>query len=77
MSHSTMKYTLKAHVYYFVFISWLLHYLYSLHPYFYTLENIINRDIVGNFLNNGPNILKLIVRVCIYHILINIKKKNC
>jgi hypothetical protein len=42
MSHGTMKYTLKAHVYYFVFVAWLLHYLYSLHPDFYTLENIIN-----------------------------------
>ena len=38
-----MKYTLKAHFYYFVFMAWLLHYyLYSLHPDFYTLENIIN-----------------------------------
>jgi hypothetical protein len=42
MSHGTMKYTLKAHFYYFVFMAWLLHYLYSLHPDFYTLENIIN-----------------------------------
>jgi hypothetical protein len=52
--------------------SWLglLHYLYSLHPDFYTLENIIN--IMGNFFNNGTKILKLIVRVRIYHILINI-----
>ena len=48
-------------------------YLYSLHPDFYTLENIINfRDLMGNFFNNGPKILKLIVRVRIYHILINI-----
>ena len=31
---------------------------------------------MGNFLNNGPKILKLIVRVRIYHILINIQKKN-
>jgi hypothetical protein len=30
MSHGTMKYTLKAHVYYFVFMAWLLHYLYSI-----------------------------------------------
>jgi len=42
MSNGTMKYSLKAHVYYIVFMAWLLHYLYSLHPYFYTLENIIN-----------------------------------
>ena len=42
MLHGTMKYTLKAHVCYFVFMAWLLHYLYSLHPDFYTLENIIN-----------------------------------
>jgi hypothetical protein len=53
-----MKYTLKAHVYYFVFMAWLLHYLYSLHPDFYityrpfdtdfyTLENIIN--LIDNF----------------------------
>jgi hypothetical protein len=42
MSHGTMKYTLKAHFYYFVFMAWLLHYLYSFHPDFYTLENIIN-----------------------------------
>jgi hypothetical protein len=42
MSHGTMKSTLKAHFYYFVFMAWLLHYLYSLHPDFYTLENIIN-----------------------------------
>ena len=41
MSHGTMKYTLQAHVYYYVFMAWLLHYLYSLHPDFYTLENII------------------------------------
>jgi len=27
---------------------------------------------MGNFFNNGPNILKLIVRVRIYHILIYI-----
>jgi hypothetical protein len=40
MSHGTMKYTLKAHVYYFVVMAWLLLYLYSLHPDFYTLENI-------------------------------------
>ena len=32
---------------------------------------------MGNFFNNGPKILKLIVRVCIYHTLINIYKKNC
>ena len=31
MSHGTMKYTLQAHVYYYVFMAWLLHYLYSLH----------------------------------------------
>jgi len=29
---------------------------------------------MGNFFNNGPKILKLIVRVRIYHILINIYK---
>jgi len=27
---------------------------------------------MGNFFNNGPKILKLIVRVLIYHILMNI-----
>ena len=42
MSHGTMKYTLKAHVSYFVLMVGLLYYLYSLHPDFYTLENIIN-----------------------------------
>ena len=26
---------------------------------------------MGNFFNNGPKILKLIVRVCIYHIYIS------
>ena len=67
-----MKYTLKAHFYYFVFMAWLLHYLYSLHPDFYTLENIINIDLMGNFFNNAPKILKLFVRVRIYLILINI-----
>ena len=72
MSHGTMKYTLKAHVYYFVFMAWLLHHLYSLHPDFYTLENIINRDLMGNFFNIGSKMLKLIVRVRIYRILINI-----
>jgi hypothetical protein len=40
----TMKYTLKAHVCYFVLMVGLLHYLYSLHPDFYTLENIINLE---------------------------------
>jgi hypothetical protein len=53
MSHGTMKYTLKAHVCYFVLMVRLLHYLYSLHPDFYTSENIIN---IGNFFNNGPTI---------------------
>ena len=42
MSHGTMKYTLKAHVCYFVLIVGLLHCLYSLHADFYTSENIIN-----------------------------------
>jgi len=37
-----MKYTLKAHVCYFVLMVGFLHYLYSLHSNFYTLENIIN-----------------------------------
>ena len=32
---------------------------------------------MGNFLNNVPKILKLTVRVRIYHILINFFKKNC
>jgi hypothetical protein len=76
MSHGTMKYTLKAHVCYFVLMVRLLHYLYSLHPDFYTSENIINIGNffnngiinIGNFFNNGPKILKLIVRVHIYHI---------
>ena len=31
---------------------------------------------MDNFFNNGPNILKLIVRVRIYHILIYIQEKN-
>ena len=31
-----------------------------------------HRDLMGNFFNNGPIILKLIVRVRIYHILIKI-----
>jgi hypothetical protein len=30
---------------------------------------------MGNFFNNGPKILKLIVRVRIYHILITSRKK--
>ena len=66
MSHGTMKYTLKAHVSYFVLMVGFLYYLYSLHPDFYTLENIINIDLMGNFFNNGSKILKLIVRVHIY-----------
>jgi hypothetical protein len=45
MSHGTMKYTLKAHVCYYFFMAWLLHYLYSLHADFYTSENIINIEI--------------------------------
>jgi hypothetical protein len=45
MSRGTMKYTLKAHVCYFVLMVWLIHDLYSLHPDFYTLENIINIEI--------------------------------
>ena len=53
-------------------------YLYSLHPDFYTLVNIINiRDLMDNFFNSGPKILKLIVRFHIYHIFIYIQKKNC
>ena len=32
---------------------------------------------MGNFFNNGPKFLKLIVRVRIYHILIYIWKKSC
>jgi hypothetical protein len=36
---------LKAHVCYFALMVGLLHYLYSLHPDFYTLENIINIEI--------------------------------
>ena len=40
--HGTMKYTLRAHVYYIVLMVGLLHYLYSLHADFYTSENIIN-----------------------------------
>jgi hypothetical protein len=35
----------------------------------------INLDLMGNFFNNGPTILKLIVRVRIYHISIIIYKK--
>ena len=42
MSHGVMKYTLKAHVCYFVLMVGLLHYLYLLHANFYTSENIIN-----------------------------------
>ena len=56
----------------FVLMVGLLHYVYLLHPAVYTLENIINIDLMGNFFNNGPRILKLIVRVRINHILINI-----
>ena len=49
-------------------------YLYSLLPDVYTSENIINiRDLLmDNFFNNESKILKLIVRVRIYHILIYI-----
>ena len=32
---------------------------------------------MGSLFNNGSQILKLIVRVHIYHILIHIKTKNC
>ena len=40
---------------------------------FYTLENInIGRGPIGNFFNNEPKILKLIVRDRNYHILIYI-----
>jgi hypothetical protein len=45
MSHGTMKYTLKAHVCYFVLMVGLFHYLYSLHVELYTSENIINIEI--------------------------------
>jgi len=74
MSHGTMKYTLKAHVCYFVLMVGLLHYLCSLHADLYISENIIkvHRDLMGNFFNNEPTFLKLIVRVRIYHILIYI-----
>ena len=72
MSHGTMKYTLKTDVCYFVLMVGLLHYLYSLHPDFYTSENIINRDLMGNFFNKGLKFLKLIARVRINHILIYI-----
>jgi len=44
MSHGIMKYTSKAHVCYFVLMVGLLHHLYSLHPEFYTSENIINME---------------------------------
>jgi len=40
LSHGTMKYTLEAHICYFVWMAGLLHYLYSLHADFYTSENI-------------------------------------
>ena len=65
MSHGTMKYTLRAHVCSFVLMVWLLQYLSSLHADIYT--NILKIETLGNFCNNGPNILKLIVRVRIYH----------
>jgi hypothetical protein len=42
MPHGTMKYTLKAHVCYFVLVVGLSHHLYSLHSDFYTSENMIN-----------------------------------
>ena len=42
VSHGTMKYTLKAHVCYFVLMVGLLHYLYLPHADFHTSENIIN-----------------------------------
>jgi hypothetical protein len=71
MSHGTMKYTLKTDVCYFVLMVGLLHYLYSLHPDFYSSENIINRDLMGNFFNKGLKFLKLIARVRINH-----QKKN-
>jgi hypothetical protein len=48
LSHGTMKYTLKAHVCYFILMVGLLH-------------------LMGNIFNNWPKILKLIVRVRIYH----------
>ena len=32
---------------------------------------------MGNFFDNGPKILKLIVRVRIYHILIKPRKTRC
>ena len=52
--------------------------LYSLHPDFITLENIINIETKWvTFFNNWPTILKLIVRVRKYHILINMQKKKC
>ena len=41
-------------------------YLYFLHPDFYT------SDLMGNFFNNRPNILKLIIRVRIYFIYKNV-----
>jgi hypothetical protein len=66
MSHGIMKYTLKAHVCYFVLMVEFLHYLYSLHANFYTSENIINiviRDLMGNFFNNEPKFLKLTVNI--------------
>ena len=56
----------EARVCYFVLMVWLLHYLYSLHADFDTSENIINIDLMGNLFNNGPKMLKLIVRVRIY-----------
>jgi hypothetical protein len=53
MSHGTMKYTkytLKAHVCYFVLMVGLLHYLYSLHADFYTLKTGFLRKIFWRFI---------------------------
>jgi hypothetical protein len=36
-------------------------------PIFIVGKFIINRDLMGNFFNNGRILLKLIVRVRIYH----------
>ena len=63
---------MKAHVCYFDLKAWLLIYLYSLRPDFYTLENIIN---IGNFFNNEQKILKLIISLYISYIDIDVENK--
>ena len=55
----------------FCFDGWALTLLFVLTPcrFLHFRKYILHRGLMGNFLNNGPTILKLIVRVRIYHIL--------